>query len=193
MKTKSILAMALVLVTSAVFANDVVDNKLAVISVKKSGIFKVIYESDEYVRATVSVLNEEGNVVFDREIQGKNGFILPMNFSGLISGEYTIVVKHGADSRKRKVNYAETSPIVKPVIQNVHVSKLVDGRYLLSLSSTNAQLVRVNIYDIDDALLHTETRKADGGMAVVYDVKGATGEVRFQITDKTGYTKVVKK
>lgn len=191
---KSILAVALVLVSAAVFANDVNDNKLAVINGKESGIFKVIYAGNSFVHATVSVTSKSGNVVFDQEIQGKNGFILPMNFTGLNSGEYTIVVKHGAQSWTHTVNYTEAAPVVKnSYIQNVHIAKVNNGKYLVSIATSEEQFVRVNIFDINNELLHSETRKTDGNMAVVFDVKDATGEVIFQITDKAGYSKVIKK
>lgn len=194
MKTKSMLVAALVLVSAAVFANEANDNKMAVVRSQESGVFKVIFAGEDFVRATVSVLDKKGNVVFAEEIQGKKGFILPMNFTGLSAGEYSIVVKQGSDSWTRTVNYATTSPVVKnSAIQNVHVSKSNDGKYLLSIATTEEQLVRVNIFDLNDALLHTEIRKANGGLAVVYDVKDATGEVKFQITDKAGYSKVIKK
>ena len=194
MKTKSMLVAALVLVSLTVFANETTDNKIAVVRGQESGIFKVIFEGESFVRATVSVLDNKGTVVFTEEIRGKNGFILPMNFTGLSAGEYSIVVKHGADSWTRTVNYSITPSAVKTsTIQNVHVSKSSDGKYLLSIATNKEQFVRVNIFDVNDALLHTETRKADGGLAVVYDVKNATGEVTFQITDKTGFSKVIKK
>ena len=194
MKMKSILAVALVLVGSAVFANDANDNKLAVISGKESGIFKVIYEGESFVRATVSVLDKSGNVVFDQVIKGQNGFILPMNFTGLNSGEYTISVKHGEKSWTKTINYTEAAPVAKfSSIENVHVAKVNNGKYLVSITTGKEQFVRVNIFDINNELLHSDIRKTDGNYAVIYDVKGATGEVKFQITDKNGYSKVVKK
>src|SRR5689334_11539882 len=194
MKTKSILAVALVLVSSAVFANDVNDNKLAVITGNESGIFKVIYEGESFVFATVRVLDKKGNLVFDQEIKGKNGFILPMNFTGLSAGEYTIVVKHGSKSFTRTINYVESVPVVKnSTIENVYVEKTSNGKYLVSVTTSDKQFVYVNIFDINNELLHSETRKANGEMAVVYDVKDATGEVKFEITDNAGFSKTIKK
>ncbi|HEU5291657.1 MAG TPA: hypothetical protein VFU05_13500 [Cyclobacteriaceae bacterium] len=197
MKAKLFLAAALVLVGSVAFASDVNETKLVVVRNQASDVFKVIFESQNYVFATVNIFDNAGNLVFQQDVKGKNGFILPMNFTGLTYGEYSIEVKQGSNSWKQTVNYE--TPVLEArnsssSIQNVAVSKLLtDGKYLLSVSTAEEQFVRVNIFDTNDSLLHTETRKANGDLAIVYNVKDASGEVTFQVTDKLGYSKTIKK
>ena len=194
MKAKSILAAAFVLFSVVAFANES-ENNFVVIRGAESGTFKVIFKGEEQVRATVNIFDKAGQLVFTKGITGKNGFILPVNFVGLEQGEYAIEVKQGTNTWTRTVNYAVAAPVVKnSSIQNVHVAKLAnEGKYLVSISTKEEQFVRVNIFDINDELLHTETRKADGDLAIIFDVKDASGEVKFKITDKAGYSKVIKK
>lgn len=195
MKVKSFLAAALVLASSVVFATEANEGQLVVVRSQASDVFKVIFESQKYVFATVNIYDNAGNLVFQQDVKGKNGFILPMNFSGLNNGEYSIVVKQNGNSYKHTVNFEATERVVKSSsIQNVYVSKLVaNGKYLVSVSTAEEQFVRVNVFDINNELLHTETRKANGDLSIVFNVKDASGEVKFQVTDKLGYSKTIKK
>src|SRR5688572_24033051 len=151
MKAKSFLAAALVLVSSVAFASEANETKLVVVRNQASDVFKVIFESQNYVFATVNIFDKAGNLVFQQDVKGKNGFILPMNFTGLTYGEYSIEVKQGSNSWKHAVNF-EAAPRVEKSssIQSVYVSKLLtSGKYLLSVSTGQEQFVRVNIFDIN--------------------------------------------
>jgi hypothetical protein len=192
MKARSILMTAWVLIASVTFANASDDNKLTVIQGNESGVFRVIFEGTEQGQSIVSVLDEEGNTIFSKNIKGQRAFILPMNFRGLESGEYVIEVKNGNDRWKEVVNY---SPVASynSTIQHVVVSKMKeDGKYVVCVSKTGNDAVSIDILDSNDDVLHAETREADGSLAVVYDVRNVFGEVKFRITDKAGYSKVIK-
>lgn len=193
MKVKSILAAAIVLTGSVTLAIGQDNNKLEVIRGKESGIFKVIYEGEGQVKATVNVLDREGNLVYTKYVKGGNGFHLPMDFKDLGSGEYQIEVKEGSDTWTKTILYTAQSR-KNSSIQNVAVSKLKDsGKYLLSIAKSGGEAVTISVFNENDYLLHTETIKADRDVAVVYDVKGISGMSKFQITDKAGYSKVIKK
>jgi hypothetical protein len=195
MKVKSFLAAALVLASSVAFATEGNESKLVVVRNAESDVFKVIFEGQSYVFATVNIFDQAGRLVFQQDVKGKNGFILPMDFSGLTNGEYAIEVKQGAKSWKHTVKFEAAERIVKnSSIQNVYLSKMTtDGKYLLSLSTAEEQFVKVNIFDINDELLHTETRKTNGDLSIVFNVKDASGAVTFEVTDKLGYSKTIKK
>lgn len=187
MKAKSILLTAWVLMISVAFANASGEHKFSVYQGMKPGIFKVVFEGKDRVQAMINVLDKEGNVVFSQHIKGQNGFILPMNFIGLKSGEYVIEAKKGNNRWTQTVNYIAP----QSAIQQVFVSRK-DGKYVLSISKTGSQTVSIGILDSNDELIHEETRKADGSLAVVYDVKNVSGEVKFRVTDTNGYSKVIK-
>lgn len=195
MKLKSILAAALVLTSAVTFANDSNSNKLVVIRGQESGIFKVIFEGKDQVNATVSVLDVTGKVVFNENINGKNGFILPMNFKGLKTGEYTIEVKNGANTLVETINYTPYTRTVEPsTIQNVHVSKLSNnGKYLLSVIKSGNEPITISVFNAKNELVHFETRRAEGDFAVLYDVTAIPGVSKFEITGNAGYSAIIRK
>jgi hypothetical protein len=195
MKLKSILAAALVLMSAVTFANDANINKLVVVRGQESGIFKVIFEGKDQVNATVTVLDVTGTIVFTENINGKNGFILPMNFKGLRSGEYTIEVKHAGNTLVETINYTAYTKIVEPsTIQNVHVAKLSNnGKYLLSVSKSGNEPISISVFNTMNELVHFETRRTEGDFAVVYDITAFPGVSKFEITGNAGYSAVIKK
>jgi hypothetical protein len=195
MKLKSILAAAFVLMSAVTFANDSNSNKLVVIRGQESGIFKVIFEGKDQVNATVSVLDVTGKIVFTETISGKNGFILPMNFKGLKSGEYTVEVKHGGNTLVETINYSAYTRTVEPsTIQNVHVAKLSNnGKYLLSVAKSGNEPITISVFNTKNELVHFETRKAEGDFAVVYDITAIPGISKFEITGNAGYSAIIRK
>jgi hypothetical protein len=195
MKLKSILAAAFVLMSAVTFANDSNSNKLVVIRGQESGIFKVIFEGKDQVSATVSVLDVTGKVVFTETINGKNGFILPMNFKGLKAGEYTIEVKQGGNTLVETITYAAYTRTVEPsTIQNVHLAKLSNnGKYLLSVTKSGNEPITISVFNTKNELVHFETRKAEGDFAVVYDITAIPGVSKFEITGNAGYSAVIRK
>ena len=200
MKVKSILAAAFVLISSVAFASGPNDNKFVVVRVQETGVFKVIFEGKDQVKATINILDVSGNLVYSTSIQGKNGFILPLNFSELAAGSYSIEVVSGSSVWEQSVVYSKVEKDVpaqvgkNSSIQYVHVAKLEqDGKFLLSIVKTGSEVVTIDIYDTKNDLVHSETRKTDGDMAVIFDVKELLGSAKFHVTDKSGYSKTIKK
>jgi hypothetical protein len=107
MKTKSLFFAALAVFSSAVaFAGKDEPRKtgLAVVSVK-SEIFKVIFKSEVTGKIKLNVLNENGMIVFSDTVFGVDGFIRPLNFSGMRSGNYTIELIDASGKKVEKVSY----------------------------------------------------------------------------------------
>jgi len=202
MKVKSILAVMFVLISFVAFANGTGDNKFVVIRGHESGIFKVIFKGEDIVHATLNVFDKDGSLVFTKDIKGRNGFIQPINFSGLRSGEYTIEVKNDSNTWMHTINYSietgrnSATQLEKstPSIKYVHVLKLQsDGKYLLSVSGTENEAIKVRIFNDNDDLLLSKTLMAEGDLAVVFNIKEVSGKTRFRVTDKSGYSIAVTK
>jgi len=199
MKAKTILAASFVLISSVIFANGSDDNKLAVVRGQEAGTFKVIFKGEDQASATVNVLDSEGNLVYTKDINSANGFLLPMNFTGLKSGEYTIEVQNGSNTWTKSIYYSRNEKSSTKVeknstIQYVHVSKMKnDGKYLLSVMKTGNEVITINVFNANDDLVHSESRKTDGNLSVIYDVKDFSGASKFQITDEAGYSTIIKK
>lgn len=202
MKVKLILAITFVLISSLAFSNSKGESKFAVIRGQESGIFKVIFTGQDLVQASISILDKKGNLVFTKNVKGVNGFIQPINFNGLPTGEYTIEVKNNSNTWMHTINYSietveNSSNRTKeaiPSISHVNVSKLKnDGKYLLSVTGTKTEKIEVQIFDDNRDLLLSKTLMTEGDLAVLFNVKEVSGKLKFKVTDKSGYSVTVTK
>ena len=190
MKTKSLFIAALVTVGAAMsaFGKEEPTNKgLAVVAVKGSEVFKVIYKGDGASRVKLNVYNASSEVVFSESFAAVEGFIRPLNFKGLQSGEYTIELVDATGKKIEKLTYQPAKSG-----KNIHISKLGndDGKYMIAMASTGSEDITVKIFDAQNNLIHTEVKTVDGGFAQLYTVKNITGAVTFEVSDASGNRKV---
>lgn len=189
MKTKSVVfALIMAFVSVAAVAADPVGPKVVIINQKESGIFKVIYEGGQTGRVTIKIYDQTGRAVFTESINGADGFIRPVNFTGMEPGEYTIEVANASGKQVQKISYRMDSKV-----NTIHVAKLGDeSKYLLAVGNEGAEEINVRIFDGDNNLVHNENLTINGNFGLVYNLKNVTGEPTFEVTNKLGTTKVVK-
>lgn len=192
MKTKSLFIAALILIGAslAAFGKEEPTNKgLAIVSVKGSEVFKVIYKAETAGKVKLNIYNTDARLVFTQTFMGTSGFICPLNFTGLEAGEYTIELIDGSGKRKEKVMHKH----VEVSASSVHISKVATetGKYIVSVASTGNEQISVKIYDAANNLVHNETNSVDGNFAQLYTVKNIVGSLTFEVTDKAGNTKKV--
>lgn len=187
MKTKSILLMAIVLMSSAAFADEPNAPKLVVLSQKESGLFKVIYDNPQTPKVKMTILNSEGVALYTESIKSTDGFILPVNFKGLTPGEYSIEIADGANKQVQKVSYATSTKT-----QNIHIAKLGKeaNKYLLSVANEGS--VNVKILDGAFNIIHDQNVNVANAFGIVYNLKGVQGAPTFEVTDASGNVKTVK-
>lgn len=191
MKTKSFLIAALVVVSATVSAigkEEPTKAGLAIVPVKGSQTFKVIYKSENTGTTKVNIYNAESKVIFSTVVSNEGGFILPLNFKGLTAGEYTIELTDATGTRTEKVNF---QPAAKSKL-NVHVAKMSEeGKFLLAVANTKNEVITVKIYDNFNNLVYNESKELNGDFAQVYSLKNASASYTFEISDNTGNTKSV--
>lgn len=187
MKTKSILLAAMMLISVAVLADEPGSPKLVVLSQKETGLFKVIYENPKTSRVKMTILNSNGDALYTESIKVNDGFILPVNFTGLTPGEYSIEVTDGTATQSQKVSYF-TSAKAQPI----HVAKLTSeaNKYLLSVASEGA--INVKILDGANNIIHDQNVNVNGSIGLVYNLKSVSGTPTFEVTDNSGNVKTVK-
>jgi len=186
MKTKSILIVAIALVSSVAFAQT--SPKVAVISQKQSGTFKVIYEGSTQGKVKMNIRNSSGETVFTETINGLTGFIRPVNFTGLKFGEYTIEIADAVGKQSQVVNYQ--SPVFA---KNVHVAKVgTEGKYLLAVANPGTEKINVKIFDGENNMVHDETVIVNGSLGLVYNLKQVAGAPTFEVTDNSGAVKTIQ-
>ncbi len=189
MKTKSILISALMIfgVVLSSVANSGAEsaNGFAVVPVKGSNVYKIVYKGENQGKVKVSLYNSKSELIYSERVS-QNGFILPLNFSNLEKGEYTVELTDASGKKAQKITYAtEAAPS-----NYIHVSKLLneDGKFLISVRNANA--INVKIYS-RTGLIFNESKELTGDFAQVYAVK-VPGELTFEITDANGNVKTAR-
>ena len=191
MKLNVLLIAALMTISAginAVAKEDPRNVRLAVVPVKGSEVFKVIYKGEAPTKVRINVYNASSQIVFSETLSGTDGFIRPLNFSGLKAGEYTIELVEGSNRKSEKVTYTPVATASANKI--VRISKLNEneGRFLVSIGNAGTEAITVRILDRNNNVLYSEVREISGDFAQVYRVKDFTG-VRFEIYDASGLSK----
>lgn len=177
------------IITGAAVAADPVRPTVVVVNQKESGIFKVIYKGEKVAKVNMKIYDAQGAVVFSEIVSGVDGFIRPVNFSGMNPGEYTIEVSNESGKEIQKVKYE-----VEQIVKSVHLAKISDdNKYLLAVAKNGAtEQINVSIYDGENNIVHNETLTVKGDFGLVYNLKNVKGQPTFEITDNTGATKVIR-
>jgi hypothetical protein len=188
MKRNVLVALALAVGTAA-FAIDPVNPKMAVLTNNTTGVFKVVYEGVQGSSVKINVLNKAGKKVFSETIRGVEGFVLPLNFNGMEKGQYVIEVLDGNGRQAQVVNYATG---VAPA--NVHVARIKgeDQKYLLAVATKGEDVIKVRIFDGNQVQVHEENLTVAQELGRVYNLKQVVGAPTFEITDKSGNTRVIR-
>ena len=190
MKIKSLIIAALLvsLVATAFAGEDEPRTGFAVVTVKGTSIYKVIYKPEIAGKVKLNIYNAGGAVIFSESVYATNGFMVPLNFSGLSAGEYTIELTGAAGKKVERVSYQpETN------IKRVHVTRISneENKYLLAVASTGSDVIYIRIFDRNNNLLHVEKREITGDFAQVYKLTSASAYT-FEVSDQTGNTNTVK-
>jgi hypothetical protein len=193
MKTKSLFFVALVMISSVALAAGKDEPRrtgMAVVPVKGSEVFKVIYKGESAGKVKLNIYNAEAKIILTETFNGIDGFICPLNFSGLTPGEYTIELVDAAGKKVEKVSYA-----TKKSTRFVHISKISqqEGKFLLSVVNTAKNgPISVKIFDAKNNLIHTETKQVDGDFAQVYKLNAASASYTFEVSDSTGNLRTIR-
>ena len=191
MKLNVLLIAALMTISAginAVAKEDPRNVRLAVVPVKGSEVFKVIYKGDAPAKVRINIYNSSSQIVFSETLSGTDGFIRPLNFSGLKAGEYTIELVEGTNKRSEKITYAPAGSVVSNKIVRITKLNETEGRFLVSIGNAGTEAITVRILDRNNNVLYSESREIAGEFAQVYRVKDAAG-VRFEVIDAAGLTK----
>ena len=194
MKTTTLVTVLSLVVASASFAAD---PSLAVVK-SKENVVKVIYRSEATENVRLKIYNQSGEVVFAETIKGQNGFMLPVNFTGLPYGEYKVEItgKNGKKSQTIEYAAAKKTGVVaaKGAVKGVHVAKMTNNsKYLFSVNNEGKQRINIRIFDGANNLVHSESRNINGSYGMIYNLEQVIGNPTFELTDNAGATTVVKK
>lgn len=190
MKTNVLLIAALFMVSSiGAFAEENPGNTGFVVVPKGTDVFKVIYKTEKnYGRVKMNIYNAQSQLIYSETVTG-GGFIVPVKFSGLAAGAYTIEIADGSNRVTQTVNYQPAKVAASKKV--VHVSRIIgdEEKYVVSLANAGNETVTINIYDNFDRLVHNETKKINGEFAQIYTVKNKKVS-SIEVIDEAGNRKV---
>jgi hypothetical protein len=115
-----------------------------------------------------------------------DGFIYPLNFKGLPSGDYTIELVTSAGKQRERVTYVPAG-----LMTGIHVSRIVKtpGKFLLSIGNSQNRNITVKIFDLNNILLYSENKSISGDFAQVYNITKPGSSYTFEISDMAGNRK----
>ena len=190
MKSLYVAALMVMAVAVSVNAKDEPGAQgMAVVAVKGSDVFKVIYKGETASKVKLNVYDASSRIVFSETMSSVTGFIRPLNFTGLQFGEYTIELTDASGKKTEKVSFMPTKSVA-----SIHVSKIksAEGKFLVSVANSNKETITVKIFDGSNNLLHIDSRETTGEFAQLYSVKDIPGAVSFEISDNAGNYKTVR-
>ncbi|MFZ6000316.1 MAG: hypothetical protein ACOYW3_07380, partial [Bacteroidota bacterium] len=129
-------------------------------------------------------------LVFTESFKGTEGFIRPLNFSGMAPGQYSIEVIDANGKSIQTVSYKEEQ---STETTKIHVAKISeDGKYLLAVANNGTEQINVKIFDGSNTLVHDQNMQVAGSLGLVYNLSKVSGAPTFEVTDKNGAVKTIK-
>ncbi len=145
---KKILLLVFVIVTIQAAAQNA---DMQVVPVKNEDTFKVFYKSEIKWDLKLAVLNEAGKREIEYDLENKDGFILPIDFSKLKSGKYNIKVSSAAFELMKEIEYTSNFDrfVSKLEAEVIHETKKVlltltepmDGTIVLSIHGSQGKVI----------------------------------------------------
>lgn len=179
-------ALGLVLSTNVFAADDLESTSTASINTtNRVSVYNLVYASAKTGMVTVSIKNQEGQVVLQEQIfNDKKGFIRPYNFSTMPEGSYTLEVKDAAGKSELSLSY---SNVAVNAVRKAEIKALESNKYQLRLVGNTADAVEVSIYDQFGSAIHSESLTQKGSFTRVYDLsklKNTKGAIEVRANGK---------
>ncbi len=144
-------------------------------------IFLVKYMGDKTADVTLVVKNASDDVVLTKVVKGVKDFSVPINFSSVDEGTYTIQIDNGSGKLSQILNYTyEKAPTYS------HVVSLGDQRYLFTSSHAGSEKITIRIYNAENSLVFEKEVTVKGDFATLFHLKEMSGIPTFEVTEPSG-------
>ncbi len=158
---------------------------------KADSSYKLIYKSSETSNVTITILNDNNEVMFKETIKNSDGFLRPYNLESLPAGQYTFKIENGLVSQTETIDLR-----VHPdsdALKMASVVKIEEGRYMLALAGKGAEQIGIKISNEKGETLYNESEMTKGAFARVYNLVNLSGRISFEITDGNGKVRTIVK
>lgn len=184
-----------VLVSSLTFArtgDEVTKSASSFAVVKKAdSSYKLIYKSSETSNVTITILNDNKEVMFKETIKNSDGFLRPYNLESLPAGQYTFKIENGLVSQTETIDLRGHAD--SDALNMASVVKIEEGRYMLALAGKGAEQIGIRISNEKGETLYDESEMTKGAFARVYNLVNLSGRISFEITNGNGKVRTIVK
>jgi len=188
MKLKLIVIAAFCFIANAVNSATDVPSVTITRMEDSSSIFLVNYSGNKIGTIVVVVKDSKDEIVLTKWIKATKDFSLPVNFSSVAEGTYTIQIDNGNGNEKltRTLTYTnDTAPTYS------HVVSLGDKRYLFTSSHSGAEKISIRIYDGEGNLVFEKEKLIQGDFAMLFNLRKISGTPSFEVSEKNGRSTMV--
>lgn len=159
-------------------------DKIAIADVG-SGIFKLVYKSNDSGPLKVSIMNSKGETIFTETLK-TSAFMRPYNFNDQGPGEFKFVVEDKGGKTEKTILYS-----IKKVESKIDVSKIANAqnKYLLSIENNDSDQILVRILDSQKDVIHEESLTVNGKSAIVFNLNKIKDSPTFEVAGSDGVWK----
>lgn len=186
MKMKCVLVGMLIIMSVVASAHGEDRPEMTVVAAQGSEVFKVVYKGSTLGKVRMNILDSKGRTIHTATFAGKNGFICPVNFKGLPSGNYKIELIDDNGSSSQTVNYVTVHER-----KSIHMTKLKneEGKLLFTVANAQNELIMIRVYDQHQKLIYSLSRKLKGDFAQVFRMPPGLTNYTFEVSDAAGNDK----
>ena len=154
---------------------------LEIVRLDTTSVYLVNYMGSKTGKVTVTVKDDAQGLILIRSYRDVKDFSLPINFSSVPEGVYSIQIDNGIEKLNRTLNYTKD---ISPTYSRVE--NLGDGRYLLTSSHSGKEKITVRVYNESSVKVYEEEKVVRGDFSMLFNLKNITGQPYFEVSEKSG-------
>ncbi|HEV8512866.1 MAG TPA: hypothetical protein VGQ59_06300 [Cyclobacteriaceae bacterium] len=181
MKTKMLIIAVFCCIASA--ANSAPSEKSPTVDIIRkdtTSVYLVNYLGSKTGKVTITVKDNAQAIILVRSFRDIKDFSLPLNFSSVAEGVYTVQIDNGVEKVDKTLNYTKDI-----AINYTRVENLGNGQYLLTSSHTGKEKITVRIYNESNVKVYEEDKIVRGNFSLLFNLKNVTGQPYFEVTEKS--------
>jgi hypothetical protein len=153
-----------------------------------SNVYLLNYVSPKPGNLVVTIKDDLGSTLVTRSLASTREFSLPVNFSSVSEGVYSVQVENSGEKSVRSIAYNhDTAPTYS------HVIGIGNSRYLLEASHAGTENISVIIYDGEGNIVYEQKKVLRGNFTFLFNLKNVPGEPSFRVFEESGHSPMVVK
>lgn len=151
-----------------------------------SNVYLLNYTSPKPGNLVITIKDDLGSTLVTKSLPSTKVFSLPVNFSPVAEGIYTIQVENRGEKNVKSLDYNHnTAPTYS------HVIDLGNSRYLLEASHAGTENISVIIYDGSGNVVFEQKKVLRGNFTFLFNLKNVYGHPTFGVFEESGHSPMV--